>query len=122
MYAMVDKSKKEKNAEVELPTYQVKYMYTVCTCTVCVKKKKNEKISQSTRVQLLNGKQSVQISCATETDGYATLVALRTNGMNWSGNGNVFLTATVYCSVFTIISRILPLSNTSLLSLVICML
>ena len=28
-------------------------------------------------------------------DGYATLVALRTNGMNWNGNGNVFLTATV---------------------------
>ena len=51
-------------------------------------------------VQLLNGKQSVLITCATETDGYTMLVALRTNGMNWNRNSNVFFTATVHVEIF----------------------
>ena len=45
---------------------------------------------------LLNGNQSVQIGCATETDGYAMLIALLTNRMYWNINGNIFLTATVF--------------------------
>ena len=37
VYAMVDKSKKEKHAEVELPTYQVKYSVCVhCTLDACI--------------------------------------------------------------------------------------